>query len=77
MTPENFGFEYMSLTHVYNAYSQKGSSSRYVNVLININLKTLIKKKYLISASRTFPFKITVIKPHLLFYGDIAALIPN
>lgn len=45
MTPENFGFEYMSLIHVYNAYSQKGGSSRYVNVLININLKALIKKK--------------------------------
>ena len=62
MTPQSFGFEYLSIIYVSYAYSQKWE------VLLCISM-LLINKNKLNSDSKIFPGKMTGVKPHLLFHG--------
>ena len=58
----SFGFEYLSIIYVSYAYSQKWE------VLLCISM-LLFNKNKLNSDSKTFPGKMTGVKPHHIFHG--------
>ena len=64
MTPQSFGFEYLSIIYVSYAYS------KIWEVLLCISM-LLINKNRLNSDSKQFPGKMTGVKPYLLFHGHL------
>ena len=62
MTPQSFGFEYLSIINVSYAYSQQWE------VLLCISM-LLINKNKLHSDLKKIPGKMTGVTPHLLFHG--------